>query len=199
MKVKRSIRPHYHSWVNVSNTFYGIHSSVKNRSNAPMNATEIRRQRLRELLSERFADNASDLARAVKKQQSYISELLKGKRSFGERVARDIERKVGVTPGWLDYRPQRLCALTGYGEGSIAHPSSDSQSGGQHQQQAARPLTADEQALLDAYRLLEPADREGLVAPLLEKAAFIRRYLVKAQTQPQSSPDQPAPFVTSKE
>lgn len=91
-----------------------------------------------------------------------------------------------------------LAPLTGHAEGSISHPPPTDRSG-QHQQQEAPPLTAEEQVLLDAYRLLEPADREGLVAPLLEKAAFARRYIVKAQTQQQSSPDQPAPSATSKE
>ena len=33
---------------------------------------------------------------------TYISQLLNGHRSFGERAARNMEAKIGVKPGWFD-------------------------------------------------------------------------------------------------
>lgn len=42
------------------------------------------------------------MARRAKKQQSYISDLLRGEKSFGEKAARGLEIGLGLPPGWFD-------------------------------------------------------------------------------------------------
>jgi transcriptional regulator with XRE-family HTH domain len=40
------------------------------------------------------------------KEKSYLSQLINGKASFGERAARRIERDYGMAPGYLDEEPK---------------------------------------------------------------------------------------------
>ncbi len=65
-----------------------------------------------------------------------------------------------------------LPSLTGHADSLSAQ--------GQHQQQGQTALSADEQALLDAYRFLDPDDREKWFAPALKHVADLRRYVRKA-------------------
>lgn len=58
-----------------------------------MKITEVRRTRLREW----FADRS-----IPEKEKSYISQLISGKSSFGERAARRLERDYGMQEGHLD-------------------------------------------------------------------------------------------------
>lgn len=44
----------------------------------------------------------ADLARRVRKSDSYISQLLTGKKNFGEKSARSIEERCGKPRYWLD-------------------------------------------------------------------------------------------------
>lgn len=70
--------------------------------NAAMNdAADIRRANLR-LLVER--DSLSSVARRAGKPDSQIKDMLVGRKSFGEKVARVIEKNLDPSraPGWLD-------------------------------------------------------------------------------------------------
>ncbi|AVT58536.1 Phage repressor CI-like protein [Pectobacterium versatile] len=58
-----------------------------------MDTKEIRRTRLKEWFSERAIPG---------KEKSYISQLINGKASFGEKAARRLERDYGMPPGYLD-------------------------------------------------------------------------------------------------
>lgn len=44
----------------------------------------------------------ADLARTVERSQSQISDMLRGKKSFGEAIARDLEKKLGLEQMALD-------------------------------------------------------------------------------------------------
>jgi hypothetical protein len=103
--------------------------------------------------------------------------LLRAKRPFGEKVARDLELKLDLAPYSLDQRPQVLPPLRGQAFGSIS--SQPVQQDKELPLQEYSALTADEQALLDAYRLLEPEDRDDLITQLLDRAQKIRRYALK--------------------
>lgn len=61
-----------------------------------MEIAEIRRNRLRLW----FADRT-----LPEKEKSYLSQLMTGKASFGERAARRLERDYGMGVGFLDERP----------------------------------------------------------------------------------------------
>ncbi len=75
---------------------------------------ELRRTRLRELAG----TNQAALARRIGRSQSFLNSLLNDeKKSFGEKLARDIEHRLQLYPGWLD-RPEDGAAAT--------PPSSDS-------------------------------------------------------------------------
>lgn len=71
-----------------------------------MKDQELRRANLRRLIAERFDRNASAFARAVERSQSQISDLLAGRKPFGEKFARAVEAKIGVSTGWLDQNHQ---------------------------------------------------------------------------------------------
>lgn len=61
-----------------------------------MDMKEIRRQRLKEWFSSRSIPE---------REKSYLSQLMSGKTSFGERAARRLEGDYGMSPGYLDTLP----------------------------------------------------------------------------------------------
>lgn len=70
-----------------------------------MEASDIRRERLRNWIAEQFDGRIASLCRYYDlppSMASYISQLLSGTRSFGERAARNLERKCRRPVGWLD-------------------------------------------------------------------------------------------------
>ena len=62
--------------------------------------TTIRRNNLRELISQYPSQVA--FATAVEKSPQQIGGMLNGSKSFGNRIARDIEEKLGLKTGYLD-------------------------------------------------------------------------------------------------
>ena len=63
---------------------------------------EVRKQRLAQLITERFEGSQKDFAEAVEKAPAQIAHYLRGNRNLGEAVAREIEKKLALSPGWLD-------------------------------------------------------------------------------------------------
>jgi phage repressor protein C with HTH and peptisase S24 domain len=61
----------------------------------------IRIINLQNIVSDRF-NSWTQLAEAIGKHQSYISELRNEKRPFTEKIARDIEEKLDLPRGYLD-------------------------------------------------------------------------------------------------
>ena len=66
-----------------------------------MTIKEIRIRQLQKLLTE--YKNQQDLADKVGVEQNYVSQLLSGKKPFGEKAARKIERGAGKPEKWLDH------------------------------------------------------------------------------------------------
>lgn len=73
----------------------------------------IRISRLKELANLRQVDRPSDLGRLIGKQPNQVSDLLTGKASFGEKVARSIEEAAGLPRGWLDHLDMEQNTSTG--------------------------------------------------------------------------------------
>jgi len=63
---------------------------------------EIRRQRLRDILASDFEGRQVDLAKALDRAPSYISQCITGLSQIGERFSRHVEKKLGKPKGWLD-------------------------------------------------------------------------------------------------
>lgn len=71
-----------------------------------MEIKDIRRHRLHKLLLTMFSGRKSSLAEAIGKPASYVSRLFSDNpahsRNIGETMAREIEKSLGVDPGYLD-------------------------------------------------------------------------------------------------
>lgn len=70
-----------------------------------MQIQDIRRQRLRQLIRERYDDSQARFIDETGENQGEISGLLRTK-SFGEKKARNLEKKAGLPAGWLDLAVQ---------------------------------------------------------------------------------------------
>lgn len=73
-----------------------------------MTITEVRRRALQAVIDQRFGGVQSRFGIAVGRQSDYISRLLAGKKQLGERLARDIERALGLELGYLDREPVQI-------------------------------------------------------------------------------------------
>jgi hypothetical protein len=73
-----------------------------------MTTADTRRRALRALIATRFGGVQSRFGSAVGRQSDYVSRLVTGKKHLGERLARDIERILGLDPGHLDREPIEL-------------------------------------------------------------------------------------------
>lgn len=62
----------------------------------------VRRARLQWLLKHEFNDNQARLAQKAKRAPSQIADMLTGRKSFGEKVARAIEIEIEKPELWLD-------------------------------------------------------------------------------------------------
>lgn len=64
-----------------------------------------RRNNLQRLIRERADGKQAEFAERIGRSPSYVGQLVRGVGSFGERVARDIEARLGLPAGWLDAPP----------------------------------------------------------------------------------------------
>ena len=62
----------------------------------------VRIARLKQLAKDRSIEGPVDLGRAIGRKTNQASDLLQGRASFGEKIARSIEHVAGLPPGWLD-------------------------------------------------------------------------------------------------
>ena len=67
-----------------------------------MDVQTNRRERLRQFIEEQHAGNVSRFAASVGKSQPQIADMLNGRKSFGERVARSLEESLGISAGYFD-------------------------------------------------------------------------------------------------
>jgi hypothetical protein len=68
--------------------------------------TDVRRTNLRAIIDERFKGNRAAMCRATGKNQNLINLVLsanpKVRRNIGEKLACDLEDRLGLARGWLD-------------------------------------------------------------------------------------------------
>ena len=72
-----------------------------------MDIQDTREQRLAQVLEKQFGGSIARLADRVDREPSYFSRVFSsegtaGKKRIGERLARDIEAKLGLPRLWLD-------------------------------------------------------------------------------------------------
>ena len=63
---------------------------------------EVRKERVQELINERFNGKKIDFARAIGKATAQVSHWLTDQRVIGNGVASDIEKALDLPRGWLD-------------------------------------------------------------------------------------------------
>lgn len=66
-----------------------------------IDVASTRRENLQKIRQKRFTSNA-DLARAIERSSSQVNDMLSGAKSFGPKIARSIEEKLKLAPGYLD-------------------------------------------------------------------------------------------------
>jgi hypothetical protein len=81
---------------------------VKNRHNKGMDIQELRRQQLREWIKFNHESVVMRFAAAINKPQPQVADMLSGRKSFGEKVARQIEQLAKMPPMYLDTPPGGL-------------------------------------------------------------------------------------------
>lgn len=67
-----------------------------------MDISELRRHNFKRFISEDCDGNAAEAARRIKRSSSQVNDLISGRKSFGEKFARDIEPLMGKPRDWLD-------------------------------------------------------------------------------------------------
>ncbi|OEY66820.1 LexA family transcriptional regulator [Marinobacter sp. X15-166B] len=67
-----------------------------------------RAKALRALIDEKYGGNQADFARAIGRSPASVWQWLNGHRNIGEKVAREIERKLRLHDGYLDHNPEKL-------------------------------------------------------------------------------------------
>lgn len=86
--------------------FFAIYQKINCVNNGEkenaMDVKERRRQNLATLIDERSRGRQAEFANEYDINQGELSYLLLGKRPFGERKARTLERKLKLPEGWLD-------------------------------------------------------------------------------------------------
>lgn len=73
-----------------------------------------RRENLQKVIDELFKGNVSDAARKIAKSHTFMWQLARGKRTIGERSARNIERALRLGENTLDLKIERTKELTAF-------------------------------------------------------------------------------------
>lgn len=96
-----------HHPVNSCNTVWGIHQRPELQHNFGMGKInqkllETRQRRLLKAIEILDGGSQVKFAERVSKKPSAISDMLSGRKSFGEKVVRDLEAKTKLGYGWFD-------------------------------------------------------------------------------------------------
>lgn len=103
-------------------TAWGIHRLANYLSNSGMTTpAEARRSKLRQYIDEHCDGNAAELARRVKKAESQINDMLANRKSFGEKVARSMEKELKLPPYWFDGDKSEVVSLVGLSKEAKDH------------------------------------------------------------------------------
>lgn len=86
----------------VGNTKKGFHQKMKLRLDREMDMPSIRRANLAKLFRKLSPDDVTGFGKMIGKSQSATSDLLQGRKSFGEKMARSIEKNLQIASLTLD-------------------------------------------------------------------------------------------------
>jgi phage repressor protein C with HTH and peptisase S24 domain len=75
---------------------------VNKSFNLVMDIADIRRANLALLIETKTGGNATEFAAMIGRKQSYVSDLGRGEKSFGEKIARAIEIRLELPKLWMD-------------------------------------------------------------------------------------------------
>jgi phage repressor protein C with HTH and peptisase S24 domain len=67
---------------------------------------DLRRERLKQLIRERFDNNQSAFSRAVGSSSNYVNRVLHGQKNLGEDLARKFEQALRLEPYWFDAKAE---------------------------------------------------------------------------------------------
>lgn len=84
------------------NTKKGFHHLIRMRFDIGMDMPSIRRANLTKLFHKLSPDDVTGFGKIIGKSQSATSDLLLGRKSFGEKIARSIEKNANLAPMSLD-------------------------------------------------------------------------------------------------
>lgn len=96
---------HYHLEVlsaTCFDTFQGVYQTIESGCNRQMDIHGIRRLNLAALIKSDFGGNVSAFARRIDRKPSQILDVMAERKGFGEKLARYIEEKLGLTQQILD-------------------------------------------------------------------------------------------------
>lgn len=83
----------------IFNPVRGIAPVALLRHNQTVNTADVRRKRLERLIA---AQGLSALAATSKKPPSQLLDMCRGRKAFGEKVARELEARLGLPALWFD-------------------------------------------------------------------------------------------------
>jgi hypothetical protein len=83
------------------------HQWVKECIFGSMEVQKNRRRRLQIWIALHHEGILLRFAKLVGKSNSQLQDVLRGRKSFGEKLARSLERAAKMPAGWLDESPQR--------------------------------------------------------------------------------------------
>lgn len=115
----KSMTDYHHTVITNATPFGEFTNWCSGLQTSPMKIVElagIRRTNLRRYVDEKLDGNVSELNRRYrggKGAPSYFNDLLAGRKSFGEKVARAIEKALNLATGQLDLKDSPLTHATG--------------------------------------------------------------------------------------
>lgn len=134
-----------------------------------MDIADVRRQALRRLIATTFGGVARQMALACQKPERQINDMLATppRKSFGEKVARNIEESLGLPPLYLDQEAEESAPSKEQGWGAetqyAAKTSGRSPSAPRAEESRVYGLQSDEQTLIDGYRLADDGLRRTML------------------------------------
>lgn len=120
----------------------------------------IRRARVIQIVQERFEGNRAAFGREAGLDHSLSSAYVRGAQNIGERLARRIERDLGLTDGWLDMEDRRRkrrvplhpLRAVGHSQPRKVHSLQKLLSAGYSQREIARQLGVHESTVSKALK-----------------------------------------------
>ena len=133
-----------------------------------MEVADIRREKLRQYIKENFrtrAEFAEKIGKSPAQVSMWFMKKNEGKRDIGEKLAREIEKKLGLPKYWMD---QRHDEVTDGSHASVS-PQIIPNSTNSHGQLNTASLTIKEIELLELFKQLDNNEQDLILKTM---AAF---------------------------